>query len=71
MWVYVAASHAAFNLDQVTRLYVEETGTGAALKAEISGKPVMVGYFGSRAEAQAALDTVLEKQEAGSALVRL
>jgi hypothetical protein len=71
MWVYVNGGGAAYNLDHVTRLFVEETGSGAALKAELAGKTLMVGYYGSKSEAQAALNDILEKQEAKAAVIRL
>ena len=71
MWIHAEGGNTAFNTDHVSRLFVEETGSGAALKAEIAGKTLMVGYFGSRAEAQAALNTILEQHEAKVAVVRL
>lgn len=71
MWVHVTAGNAAFNLDHVTRLYVEETGTGAALKAEIAGKLTMIAYFGSKVEAQSALAEIMRQCEANAAVYRL
>lgn len=71
MWVHVRSGSAAFNLDHVTRLFVEETGSGAALKAEIAGKTLMIGYFASKADAQSALEQIMEKSEAGAAVFRL
>jgi hypothetical protein len=71
MWVYINGGGAAYNLDHVTRLFVEETGSGAALKADLAGKTLMVGYYGSKAEAQAALNDILEKREANVPVVRL
>ena len=71
MWLYTVNSHIALNLVQVTRLFVEDTGTGAALKADIGGKTILVNYYGSKPEAYAAMDAILEKQEAGVSVVRL
>lgn len=71
MWVYVRAGSSAFNLDHVSRMFVEETGSGAALKAEVAGKMQMIGYFNSKVEAQAALETIMEKSEIGATVFRL
>ena len=71
MWIYVNGGTTAYNMDHVTRLFVEETGSGAALKAELAGKTLMVGYYGSKSEAQAALDAIMQKQEANAAVVRV
>jgi hypothetical protein len=71
MWVYVRSGRNAFNLDHVSRLFVEETGSGAALKAELAGKTVMVNYFSSKADAQAALDQIMEQNGAGVAIVQM
>ena len=71
MWVYLNGSGAAYNLDHVTRLFVEETGSGAALKAELAGKTLMIGYYSSKSEAQAALNDILLKQEANAPEIRL
>lgn len=70
MWVYVSGGSTAFNLDHVNRLYVEETGSGAALKAEMSGKTHMVAYFGSKSEAQAALTDIMAKHGDNQPVVR-
>ena len=71
MWVYARASNSAVNLDHVSRMFVEETGSGAALKAEVGGKMQMIGYFNSKAEAQAALEAIMEKSEVGAMVYRL
>lgn len=71
MWLSVAAGNAAFNLDQSSKLFVEETGAGAALKADIGGKTVLVSYFSDKADARTALESLLEKLEAGAKVVRL
>ena len=71
MWVHVRSGNTAFNLDHVTRLFVEETGSGAALKAELGGRTLMIGYFNSKAEAQAALEQIMEKSESGALVFRL
>jgi hypothetical protein len=71
MWVFMSGGSGAINLDHVTRLFVEETGSGAALKAEIAGKVTMVGYFDSKAEALTALEDIMQKREAGVSVVRL
>jgi len=71
MWIHAEGGNTAFNMDHVSRLFVEETGSGAALKAEIAGKTLLVGYYGSRPEAQTALNTILQQHEAQVAVVRL
>jgi hypothetical protein len=70
MWIYIAGGNMAINTDHVTRFYVEETGSGAALKADVSGKTMMVAYYESKAQAQAALAHLIEKREANAAVVR-
>ncbi len=71
MWVHIRSASTAFNLDHVTRLFVEETGSGAALKAEMAGRTIMIGYFNSKAEAQASLEQIMEKNESGAAVIRI
>jgi ABC-type phosphate transport system substrate-binding protein len=71
MWVYVSLSRAAYNLDRITRLIVEEVGSRAAIKAEIDGKTIMLAFYDSPIEAQVALENVLSKQESGASVVRL
>lgn len=71
MWIHVAAGNTAFNTEHVSRLFVEETGSGAALKAEIAGKTMMVAYFTEKAEAQKALQDIMQSSEANSAVYRL
>jgi uncharacterized membrane protein len=71
MWIYVRTGNNAFNLDHVSRMFVEETGSGAALKAEVAGKMQMIGYFNSKPEAQVALEAIMEKSEVGAAVFRL
>lgn len=71
MWIFVKTGSNAFNLDHVSRMFVEETGSGAALKAEVAGKMQMIGYFSSKAEAQAALEGIMAKNESGAHVFRL
>ena len=71
MWIYSQKSNAAFNIDQVARLFVEVTGAGAALKAEIAGKPQMVAYYDDKESAQVALVEILTKRETGTCLMRI
>lgn len=71
MWIYSKKSSSAFNINHVARLFVEVTGTGAALKAEIAGKPQMLAYFDDKDMAQAALLDILAKRELGIPLMRM
>jgi hypothetical protein len=71
MWIHVSAGNTAFNLDHVTRLFVEETGSGAALKAEIAGKTVMVAYCNSKSEAQTRLAEIMKGHEDKAAVYRM
>lgn len=80
MWIYQENTNTALNLDHVARLFVEATGTGAALKADLASggasaapaaKTVMVAYFDSKADAQAALAELMRKREANVAVARL
>ncbi len=71
MWVYARVGSTAVNLDHVSRMFVEETGSGAALKAEVAGKMQMIAYFASKAEAQMALEAIMEKSDAGATVFRL
>lgn len=71
MWIYSQKSNAAFNIDQVARLFVEVTGAGAALKAEIAGKPQMVAYYDDKETAQLALLEILTKRDTGAPLMRI
>jgi len=71
MWIFVRSANTAFNMSHITRLFVEETGSGAALKAELQGKTTMIGYFGSKPEAQAKLEDIMERHEAGAPVIRL
>jgi hypothetical protein len=71
MWIYSKKSNSAFNINHVARLFVEVTGTGAALKADIAGKPQMVSYFDDKDMAQAALLDILAKRELGIPLMRI
>jgi hypothetical protein len=70
LWIHVAASRTAFHADHISRIFVEETGTGAALKAEIEGKVTMIAYFPSKIDAHAALSTLLEQYEANVRVIR-
>ncbi len=70
MWIYLQGSHMAINTDHVTRFYVEETGSGAALKADVSGKTLLVSYHETKASAVAALAELMEKREANVEVVR-
>ena len=71
MWIYIRSSNTAYNMAHITRLYVEETGSGAALKAEITGKTTMIGYYTSKAEALTKLDDIMERHESGAPVIRL
>ena len=71
MWLYVALSRSAYNLDRITRLVVEEVGSRAAIKAEIDGKTLMLAFYDSVDEAQVALESLLTRREAGASVVRL
>lgn len=71
MWVYVAGASTAFNLDHAARMFVEDTGTGAALKADLTGKTQMIVYCSSKADAQAALENIMARREAGADVLRL
>ncbi len=81
MWIYQETTNTALNLDHVARLFVEATGTGAALKADLASgggasaspaaKTVMVAYFDSKADAQVALAELMRKREANIAVARL
>ena len=70
MWVYISGGNMAINTNHITRFYVEETGSGAALKADVSGKTMMVAYYETKAEAVAALAHLMEKREANAEVVR-
>ena len=71
MWIYIAGAHTAFNLDHAARVFVEDTGSGAALKADLTGKTQMLQYFTSKADAQAALETIMARRDAGAQVLRL
>jgi hypothetical protein len=70
MWIYLTGSNMAINTDHITRFYVEETGSGAALKADVSGKTMMVTYHETKADAVAALAQLMEKREANMPVMR-
>ena len=71
MWIFLEHEANCINSDHVSRLYVEATGSGAALKADLSGKTVMLGYYDSKDAARAALNELIALREAGSPVVRL
>lgn len=71
MWIYLEHEANCINSDHVSRVYVESTGSGAALKADLSGKTIMLGYYDSREEARAALTHLISLRESGVAVVRL
>lgn len=71
MWIFLSDGANAINLDHVSRLYVEGTGTGAALKADIAGKTMMVAYYSSKDEAVVALKEIMGKRDAGVTVVYL
>ena len=71
MWIFIEHENTCINADHVSRLYVETTGSGAALKAELSGKQMMLGYFENKDAARLALADLVAKREAGAAVVRL
>ena len=71
MWVFVAGANTAFNLEHASRVFVEDTGSGAALKADLAGKTVMLAYYTSKAEAGAALENIMARREAGAGVFRM
>ena len=71
MWIYLEHEANCINSDHVSRLYVESTGSGAALKADLSGKTIMLGYYENRDDARTALKQLIERRESGVAVVRL
>ncbi|MDX1934947.1 MAG: hypothetical protein SFU56_20305 [Capsulimonadales bacterium] len=71
MWLCTDNGMAAYNLAAISRLFIEQTGTGAALKAEIAGKSLMIAYFSSRQDAQTTLKHILESQEKGQSVLHL
>ena len=71
MWMYSNDGNTAINLNHVTRLFVEETGSGAALKAEIAGKTFMVAYFNSKADAKEGLRELMAKRAAETLVARI
>ena len=71
MWIYLENEMNCINLSHVSRLYVETTGTGAALKADLNGKTIMIGYYEHKDLARTALNELIARREAGSEVVRL
>jgi hypothetical protein len=71
MWIYSKKSNAAYNINHIARLFIETTGNGAALKAEIAGKPQMIAYYDDKDGAQVALMDILAKKELGIPMVRM
>jgi len=72
MWIYIERESTGLNLEHVTKLFVEVTGSGAALKAEMdNGRTVMVGYYPDKPSAQQALERIMHQQEQGAALARM
>jgi len=71
MWIFIEKEHSCINLDHVSRLYVETTGSGAALKADLNGKTMMVSYSETKEAARATLSEILVAREAGQAVFRL
>lgn len=72
MWIYIERESVGLNLDHVTRLFVEVTGSGAALKAEMAtGKTLMVGYYPDKPSALEGLGRIMKEREAGASLVRI
>ncbi|MBC8143298.1 MAG: hypothetical protein H7Y38_17875 [Armatimonadetes bacterium] len=71
MWIYLEHEANCINSDHVSRMYVESTGSGAALKADLSGKTVMLGYYENRDDARDALKQLIHLRETGVAVVRL
>ncbi len=71
MWIYLEHEANCLNCDHITRLYVEVTGSGAALKADLAGKTMMLGYYDSKDAARNALAELIASREAGAAVVRL
>ena len=71
MWIYLEHEANCINTNHVSRLYVEPTGSGAALKADLNGKTIMLGYYDSRDAARAALSELVTLRETGVAVVKL
>jgi hypothetical protein len=71
MWVFIESECTGLNLDHVSRLYVESTGAGAALKADYGAKTLMVGYYTSKPEAVEALNFLLEQRAQNVTVARL
>ena len=71
MWIYLEHEANCINSDHVSRLYVEPTGSGAALKADLNGKTIMLGYYDNRDAARAALAELVQLRESGAAVVKL
>ena len=71
MWIYLEHEANCLNAEHVSRLYVEVTGSGAALKADLNGKTMMLGYYDSKDAARAALSELVALRESGAAVVRL
>ena len=71
MWIYLEHEANCINSDHISRVYVESTGSGAALKADLGGKTIMLAYYESRDDARAALSHLIGLRESGVAVVRL
>lgn len=71
MWIYIENEVNCINLNHVSRLYVETTGSGAALKADLNGKTIMIGYYDSKDAARSALNELIARREAGAEVVRM
>lgn len=71
MWIHVEKDNVAFNSAHVSRLFVEETGSSAALKAEINGRPFMIAYLPNKAAAQEALRSLMEQCDSGVEVARI
>ena len=67
MWIHVVKDSTAFNTDHISRFFVEETGSAAALKAEISGKIHMIAYVPSKTLGQDLLRRIVEAKRDGEA----
>lgn len=68
MWIHAERDNVAFNTAHVSRLFVEETGSSAALKAEVAGKTHMIAYVANKAIGQSLLREAMRAAQEGQAL---
>ena len=67
MWIHVEKDSLAFNTAHVSRLFVEQTGSGAALKAEVAGKIHMIAYVTDKESGRLLLREMMEAANQGKA----